>query len=389
MRGLLTIIFLLHTIISFGQLEPGFNTNEAKSTIAMCNSFNFIKQFDSDHRIIPEGFNLSYTSDVLSMDNKFQVYENGKLGIINYRGSTDKVISWVENCYSAMIPAKGIITIEGESLEYAFSEEEDAAVHAGYGLTIVVLSDVLKEQIKALNAKGIYDIIITGHSQGGALATLTRAYLEHVPQGELSSKNTYKTYAYAQPMSGNKEFAIGYDDKFSDKDTSYSIINPKDPVPYMPFNYEEETLITKDKIKGWLFGEDEFSAKNLGKDAFIRLFERGLTSYVKNSNTLVNKILGLKFGKIVMPEFVSDINYFPTGTLKEIEPFDYPKIEVDVSNLSEEEQEDLTQGPDGKWYKTESKFFQHSPYNYYVGVLKEWDRDSFEDLEIQYLDSDL
>lgn len=376
-------------MISFGQLKPDFNTNEAKFTIAMCNSFNFIKQFNTDHGIIPEGFSLSYTSDVLSMDNKFQVYENGKLGIINYRGSTDKVISWVENCYSAMIPAKGIITIDGEPFVYAFSEENEAAVHAGYGLTIVVLSDVIKEQIRALNSKGIYDVIITGHSQGGALATLTRAYLEHLPKGELSSKNSYKTYAYAQPMSGNKEFAIGYDDKFSAEGTSYSIINPKDPVPYMPFNYEEETLITKDKIKGWLFGEDKFSATNLGKDAFIRLFERGLTSYVKNSNTLVNKILGLKFGKIVMPEFVSDINYFPTGELKEIAPFEYPKIEVDVSGLSEEELKDLTQGDDGKWYRKETKFFQHSPYNYYVGILKKWDAVSFENLEMRYLESDL
>jgi len=389
MRGLLTIIFLLQTIVSFGQLEPGFKISEAKYTIATCNSYNFVKQFDSAKNIIPEGFNLSYTSDVLSMDNKFQIYENGEIAILNYRGSTNKAISWVENCYSAMIPANGTIIIDGESSDYVFSNEENAAVHAGYGLTIVVLSDVLKEQVKGLNAKGIYNIIITGHSQGGALGTLTRAYLEHFPKGELSSKNNFKTYVYAQPMSGNKEFAIDYNNKFSDEGTSYSIINPKDPVPYMPFNYEEETLITKDKIKGWIFGEDKFSAKELGKDAFIRLFERGLTSYVKNSNALMNKVLNLKFGKIEMPAFVDDINYYPTGNLKEIDPFKYPKVEVDVSDLNEEERKDFTQGGDGKWYKTETKFFQHSTYNYYVGILKKWDEDSYENLEMRYLESDL
>lgn len=389
MKALLTLIVLLYSIVSFGQLQPGFNINEAKYTIAMCNSFNFVKQFDSDSSIIPEGFNLSYTSDVLSMDNKFQVYENGKIGIINYRGSTNKVISWVENCYSAMIPAKGSITLDGEHSEYAFSNNNDAAVHAGYGLTIVILAKTLKEQITVLNSKGIYNIIITGHSQGGALATLTRAYLENLPKGELSSKNTFKTYAYAQPMSGNKEFSIDYDNRFSDEGTSYSIINPEDPVPYMPFNYEEESLITKDKVKGWLFGDEEFKAKELGKNAFIRLFERGLTSYVKNSNTLVNKILGLKFGKIEMPEFVNDINYFPTGNLKEIDAFLYPKIEVEVSDLNEEERKDFIQGDDGKWYKKETKFFQHSTYNYYVGILKKWDEVSYNNLDKTYLVSDL
>lgn len=389
MRAFITTIFLINTIISFGQLESGFNISEAKHTVAMCNSFSFIKQFESDKTIIPKGFNLSYTSDVLSMDNMFQVYENGEVGVINYRGSTNKVISWIENCYSAMIPAKGTITIEGEPSEYVFSKEENAAVHAGYGLTVVVLSDVIKAQINALNSKGIYDIIITGHSQGGALGTLTRAYLENLPKGELSSKNTYKTYVYAQPMSGNKEFAIDYNTRFSDAETSFSIINPDDPIPYMPFNYEEETLITKDKVKGWLFGDDEFSAKELGKNAFIRLFERGLTSYVKNSNALMKKVLNLKLGKIEMPEFVDDINYYPTGNLKEIATFKYPKIEVDVSNLNEDERKDLTEGDDGKWYKTETKSFQHSSYNYYVGVLKKWDEDSFENLEIRYLESDL
>ncbi len=389
MRRLVTIQFLLYSIISIGQLKSGFSIEEAKHTIALCNSYNFIKQFDSDQTIIPNGYNLSYTSDVMSMDNKFQVYENGKIGVINFRGSTNNVISWVENCYSAMIPANGTIFIDGNAAEYAFAKDKEAAVHAGYGLTIVILSDVLKAQIKALNSKGIYDIIITGHSQGGALATMTRAYLDNMPKGELSSKNKFKTYSYAQPMSGNKEFAIEYNERFSDKGTSYAIINPQDPVPHMPFNYEEETLITKDKVEDWLFGDNEFNPMDLGKDTFIRLFEKSFKSYVKNSNTLLNKILGLKFGKIEMPEFVSDINYFPTGNRKDIAPFEYPKIELDVSDLTEEALKDLPQDADGNWYKQEPKFFQHKPYNYYVGILKKWDEDAFENLEMRYLESDL
>jgi len=389
MRVLLAITFLLSSMFSFAQLEPGFNASEATSTIAMCNSFNFIKQYGTHDGIIPDEYTLSYTSDILSMDNKFEVYENNKVGIINYRGSTDKMISWVENLYSAMIPAKGTITIDGTSNRYAFASNSDAAVHAGYGLTIVILSEKIKEQIKDLNEKGVYNIIITGHSQGGALATMTRAYLENLPKGELSSKNTYKTYAYAQPMSGNKEFSEEFNKRFSDSGMSYSIINPKDPVPYMPFNYEEEKLVTKEKVRGWLFGKKEFKAKKLGQDAFIRLFERGITGYVRGSNSLINKILGLKFGKIEMPEFVRDINYYPTGILKEIPPVAYPKVAVDVTGLDEKELKDYEQGVNGKWYKKESKFFQHKPYNYYVQVLKKWDVVKFENLDTKYLVSDL
>jgi len=218
---------------------------------------------------------------------------------------------------------------------------------------------------------------------------MTRAYLENLPEGELSQKNTYKTYAYAQPMSGNKEFANEYNSRFSDEGTSYSIINPKDPVPYLPFNYEEEKLVTKDKIKSWLFGKEEFKAKKLGQDAFIRLFERGLKSHVKNTNSLINKVIGLKFGNVVMPEFVADINYYPTGKLKELSAFNYPKIEVDVKGLDEKERKAYEQDDTGKWYKKEPKFFQHKPYNYYVGVLKAWDNQEFKNLNKMYLVSDL
>ena len=389
MKLFYTIALSLISISSFGQLKPGFDTNEVKYTIAMCNSFNFIKQYGSNNSIIPEEFNLLYTSDILSMDNKFEIYENGTIGVINYRGSTDKIISWVENCYSAMIPAKGVIRFNEVDYAYSFAEDTDAAVHAGYALTVVILSEKIIEQIQILNDKGINDIVITGHSQGGALATMTRAYLEHLPKGKIARDTNFKTYAFAQPMCGNKEFSEEYNNKFSKKRTSYFIVNPKDPVPYLPFNYEEGKLVTKKKIRGWLFGGSHFDLKKFGQDAFIRTFERGLTSYVKGSNSLITKLVDLKLGDIEMPPFVDDINFYPTGYIKEISDFSYPKVEVDISELDEKAINDLEQGTDGKWYKKASKFFQHKPYNYYVYALKEWDENAYYKLDKRYLVSDL
>lgn len=389
MKIIISLLLGMLTLLSFGQLKTGFDIEEAKYTIAMCNSFNFLEQYGSNEDIIPEEFNLLFTSDILSMDNKFEVYENGTVGVINYRGSTANVFSWVENCYSAMIPAKGKLKVNDAFHSYAFSEDKKAAVHAGYALTIVILSDKIKQQVLALNNKGIYDIIITGHSQGGALATMTRAYLENLPIGGLSVKNKYKTYAYAQPMCGNLEFSEEYNKKFSKNGTSYFITNPKDPVPYLPFNYEEGKLVTKKKVAGWLLGESEFSLRQFGKNAFIRSFEKLLTKYVKGSNSLINKLVSLKLGKVEMPEYVADINYYPTGAKKEITAFKYPRVEVDVTGLNENELSDLVQEENGKWYRKETKFFQHKPYNYYVYVLKEWDRTAYKKLNNTYLLTDL
>jgi len=389
MKTYINIITTLLSVLTYGQLNTGFDVGEVKFTIAMCNSYNFIEQYGNNSGIVPSEFKLIYTSDILSMDNKFEVYENGVVGVINYRGSTANVFSWVENCYSAMIPAKGIIKVNDSSYKYAFSEDKNSAVHAGYALTIVILSDKIVEQIKNLNKKGIYDIIITGHSQGGALATMTRGYLENIEKGILSVKNNYKTYSYAQPMCGNLEFSEEYNKKFSKMKTSYFITNPKDPVPYLPFNYEEGKLVTKKKVAGWLFGESEFSLRQLGKDAFIRSFESLLTKYVKGSNTLINKLVSFKLGKVEMPEYVADINYYPTGAKKELASFKYPRVEVDSTGLTEKELSDLVQEENGKWYKKETKFFQHKPYNYYVYVLKEWDRKTYKKLDKTFLYTDL
>ena len=383
------VTITLLSMLTYGQLRTGFSVEEAKFTIAMCNSYNFIEQYGNNSGIVPSEFNLIYTSDILSMDNKFEVYENGEVGVINYRGSTANVFSWVENCYSAMIPAKGTIKVNDSFHKYAFSVDQKSAVHAGYALTIVILSDKIEEQIKNLNKKGIYNIIITGHSQGGALATMTRAYLENLSSGKLSTKNNYKTYAYAQPMCGNLEFSEEYNSKFSKNNTSYFITNPKDPVPYLPFNYEEGKLVTKKKVAGWLLGESEFSLRKLGKNAFIRSFENLLTKYVKGSNSLINKLVSLKLGKVEMPEYVADINYYPTGTKKEIASFKYPRVEVDTKGLTDKELGDLVHEENGKWYKKETKFFQHKPYNYYVYVLKEWDRDTYKNLDKTFLYTDL
>jgi hypothetical protein len=104
-----------------------------------------------------------------------QVFENGQVGIITFRGSTTKTSSWIENMYTAMIPATGIVILDGEKLPYKFASDTAAAVHSGYALAVMLLKSTIIDQINKLNAKGIYDILLTGHSQGVALAHLTHA----------------------------------------------------------------------------------------------------------------------------------------------------------------------------------------------------------------------
>ena len=386
-KSIRVIIFFSFALsnISTAQIREGFDPEEAKSLIAICNSFTFIDLFGSDTLIIPGNYRKVFTSEVIGLDNLFQVYESNNIGVINFRGSTTETSSWLENFYSAMIPAEGIIKINGNNHPYKFANDTSAAVHSGYALAVVLLSPVIIEQIKELNAKGIYQIYITGHSQGGALAHMIRAYLANLQEGDISSINTFKTYSFANPMCGNEEFSIEYNELFVERNMSYSVINPADLVTKMPMHFQEERKsLSNFYFKSWAYGLEKIEFKDI-KDFIFQSFEPVLKGYIKSSNKLIEKLIAGTYISIDMPDYVTDINYYNVGAKRKLEPFPDPKIPVDTTNLSEKEIAKLKRDEDGNYYDKKSSFFQHKPYNYYVAILKEYFSKEYRELEYKYL----
>jgi len=387
MRIFVLILILNFASSTFAQLSEGFDPREAKSLIALCNSYTFIELYSSDSSIIPEGYQKVFTSEEMSMDNIFQVYEGDNIGVINFRGSTKETISWVENFYSAMIPAKGIIKIDSIDVPYKFATDTNAAVHAGYALTVVILAPVIIEQINKLNAKGIYNILLIGHSQGGALAQLSCAYLENLTDKKQFANNVYKTYAFANPMCGNKEFADEYNIRYSDRNMNYSIINPEDLVPKLPLNYQE----TKNAF-GNLFYKSWANLITTGdvpklKNLIVPIFEPLLTKYINKSNQAIEKMVSKLYISIDMPAYVKDINYFQIGKIQYLEPFSVPEVKTDSLslNVNATVENDNTSDENNK----KMTFFQHKPYNYYVAIFKEYFPEEYNELDLHYMTEDI
>lgn len=386
MRILTLILLLNFNLNSFAQLREGFNPDEAKTLISLCNSYTFLNMYGSDNSIIPKNYKKVFTSNITGLDNTFQVYESNNIGVISFRGSTKKTSSWVENVYSAMIPSSGVIKINNKNTPYRFSKNNTASVHSGYALAVVMLSSTIIEQISILNSKNIYNILITGHSQGGALAHLSRAYLENLPKGVISPRNNFKTYAFANPMCGNKEFAEEYNYNYAEKNTSYSVINPADIVPKMPMHYRENVKPPSfSHIKNIIIGKKEINLQQYVTDYAIKFFEPHLQNYIKSSNRLIEKLVGTLYVSIKMPEYVADINYYKTGSIRKLKPFATPKIPVNTNGMSNKDISKLEKGENGQYYKKSSPFFQHKPYNYYVGILKEYFWSDYNKLDLHYL----
>ncbi len=391
----ITFVFIVFfSLNSSAQFYSQENTNEAKDMVAICNSFTFLELYKSDKGIIPKGYTKRFTSGVFGMDNKYQIYQTKTKAVINLRGSTTKKISWMENIYSAMVPAKGQIKIEQEAFDYNFTSNEDAGVHAGYALGIAFLAKDVINNIKSLNYDGIYDITITGHSQGGALAILLRAYLENLPKDVISEKNKFKTYAFAHPKVGNKVFVEAYTSSF-EKGTSYSIVNVKDFIPRMPLSQNEHKKMPTTESLSKLIFDKSYSAKDAAIGTLGKMFGSTIDGLVNYTSESALKEISKKVGEIKMPNYLEGEDYAEMGNRIELMPFVYPKILKDPEILKNDslteyhKMNDQGVFEDESVYKSEPTLFQHKTYNYYTGFLKKFYPKEYDNLELKYLPENL
>jgi hypothetical protein len=281
------------------------------------------------------------------------------------------------------------MTIGNTEHYYVFAEDERASVHTGYALALLIKSSELINQIGKLNELGIYDIFLTGHSQGGSLATMAHAFFTHLPDTVISSSNVFKTYVFGSPMCGNNYFAEEYNELFAKTGYSFRITNSADIITKLPLRYSNESIFSADNIFGWVTGAKEFDFKQLGLDLILSQFSRGISGYINKSNTMIRKLLSLYMGKIEIPAYVTDINFSETGNLIEIGPFPYPHIELDSSMVSPAEIHQFKRTETGTDVRNEPGFFQHKPYNYYVGMLQLYAEPSYHKLKVKVLPENL
>ena len=382
---LLIFILLVFSYNSFGQTKQEFDPIVVKDMSALCTSFTFNNIYKTDTLIIPKYYKKVYVSNIIGLDNMFQIFIKDETVVICFRGSTTNVSSWVENFHSAMIPAKGIVEIDNQKIQYSFSDNSNAAIHVGYALAVILMSEVIKEQLSQLNKHGIKNVIFTGHSQGGAIAHLCRAYFENTLNPYFNSKFSYKTYSFANPMCGNLDFSEDYNKKYSD--SSFSFINPDDFIPKIPINYTEETNIqTFKKLSKEILNYNQTTEINsLIKDLIIRNMNNTLSTYIKTSNLIIEKIISTSKFKIKLPNYANDINYFQIGKICYIQPFQYPKILLNENELTPR----MKKKQKGPYFKKEPLLFQHKPYNYYVSILHEYFEEDYNKLTNYVLSEDL
>lgn len=189
----------------------------------------------------PLQYHLVHRSPVAGLMNQwdFWLRKDQKVGVISLRGTTQDLSSWLENFYSAMVPATGQLQLNDSTVfDYKLAASPAATVHVGWLIGMAHMAPSIATYINTYSQRGIKEFIIVGHSQGGALSFLLRSWLHYQTEaGRLPKDIVYKTYCSAAPKPGNMQYVYDYD-FITGIGWSYTVVNAEDWVPETPFSLQ-------------------------------------------------------------------------------------------------------------------------------------------------------
>ena len=256
------------------QVGKGFDLDEAKTLIELCTSLDYsvgspsydtpgVAQpqnvvgweeiFPTPESILPSN---GPPTPIGFYKNSWRLYRNKALDknnppiyIIGIRGTIDDDRSVLQNALASTTSAQVRIQARPDRvLSFKLAETPRAEVHLGwtYGMAELMFDPQLGI-LKALHDRVPPGsrILITGHSQGAAIATLVHAFLHYAITADPSNKfglrdsrYTLKSYVFAQPKPGNWQFAMDFARIAASRGTAFVINNDRDWVPQVPLSIQ-------------------------------------------------------------------------------------------------------------------------------------------------------
>ncbi|WP_221392612.1 lipase family protein [Dyadobacter sp. NIV53] len=231
------LINCFSVINSFAQsqhLKPGFDKAELIDMLKIAGG-----HVDSVTIGSPDIYKKTYRSPIVGLDNRWELWQrNDGVAVISLRGTTLDPLGWLENFYAAMVPATGQVKLSPtETFSYKLARNPKAAVHAGWVIGMAYLAKDVLPKMDSCIKSGTREFIITGDSQGGALAFLMTSYLYGELGGRLPADLKFKTYCIAGPKPGNLYYAYDYE-ALTYGGWGFNVVNSADWVPEIPMTVQ-------------------------------------------------------------------------------------------------------------------------------------------------------
>jgi len=102
---------------------------------------------------------------------------------------------------------------------------EGCKVHHGYQSIWLRLQSSVKESLRSLGCKKTDPLYLTGHSMGGAVATVSMYHLKS------EGYNVQPSYVFSSPIMGNAAFQVALDGLFNRSDAVTLVTTGRDSIP--------------------------------------------------------------------------------------------------------------------------------------------------------------
>lgn len=318
----LLILSLGTGLVLHAQLVPGFHPAEFKELLSISS-----RQGDSvlanETTPPPSSHKMVFRSPVVALDNRWDLWlrDDGKQVVISIRGTVNTPPSWMANVYAAMQPATGNIQLSDTlNFPYKLAENPAAAVHTGWLVGMAAMAPSIESHLRDFYSKGVRDVIILGHSQGGAIAYLLCSYLYYrIADGKLPQDIRFKTYCSAAPKPGNLYYAYDYDN-INRGGWAMTVVNAADWVPESPFSIQQVTdfnrvnpftnikpVSRKQKLLVRLYGGIIYNKMAGSTRRAVKRYEKILGKQLGKASR--KKMPGLQVNK-----FAHTMNYMRCGT---------------------------------------------------------------------------
>lgn len=318
-----TLLFtLLFTVPLFGQkLKPGFDKEEYRELMYISARTGAMSSEYYINIPEPENFKMVYRSVTMGLDNLWDLWtDHHHTAVISIRGTTDKPESWVNNFYAAMVPAKGELKLSPTDVfKYELASNPKAAVHVGWLLSTAYLSKDILPKLDSLYKTGTKNILIMGHSQGGAIAFLLTSYLYSLQhQNLIPSDIRFKTYCSAGPKPGNLYYAYEYE-AMTREGWAYNVVNAADWVPETPMSIQ--TLNDYNRTNPFVNAKAIIKQQKLAQRIALRHVFNKLDKPTRKAQKNYEKYLGKMTSKLVTkslvefnpPHYYKSNHYVRTG----------------------------------------------------------------------------
>ncbi len=325
MRITITCLLLTLSVVNSAQtsLKPGFDPAEYADILSI--AFHGSSIADSNERKIKKDrYQLEFKSPETGLMNRWSLFlRQDNVAVISIRGTVKNATSWSANFYAPMIPATGSLQLNDSMVfNYKLSDNPGAAVHAGWTIALGHLAPSIIEKINTLyKEKGTRQFIVSGHSQGGAIAFLTRSYLHYEQQkGTIPADIVFKTYCSAAPKPGNLNYAYDFD-FITRGGWGLTVVNAWDWVPESPFSIQTLRDFNPANpivnIKS-ILKKQKFLLRLAGNMIYSKLERKPRKAQRKLEKYLGHKLFKLSVSKTLPqlkePDYFRSSNYMRAGT---------------------------------------------------------------------------